>query len=78
MRTRARATLVRFAQPLAAQGPIHDFIEDRGEGVHSLTLVTSNLESVPFVKATQGNTFIPPEKLAGVRVVIERARSGGR
>ena len=46
--------------------------------MHSLTLVTSDLESVPFVKATQGNTFIPPEKLAGVRVVIERARSAGR
>lgn len=69
---------VRFAQPLAAQGPIHDFIEDRGEGVYSLTLVTSDLDSVPFVRATRGNTFIPPEKLAGVRVMVERARSSGR
>ena len=69
---------VKFAQPLASQGPIFDYIENRGEGVYSITLISSNLEEVPFVKATRGNTFIPPERLAGVRVVLERARRGGR
>ena len=69
---------VKFAQPLAAQGPIHDYIEDRGEGVYSITLVSTSLDDVPFVRATRGNTFVPPERLAGVRVVLERSRSGGR
>ncbi len=72
------SAVMRFAEALGSQGPIHDFIENRGESVYSLTLVASNLESVPFVKATQGRTVIPPEQFMGVRVVLERGKSGGR
>ncbi len=78
IRDSGERAVMRFAEPLGSQGPIHDFIENRGEGIYSLTLITSNPESVPFVKANRGSTVIPPEQLMGVRVGIERARSGGR
>ena len=64
--------VVRFAEPLGPQGAIADFIEDRGEGVYSLTLVTSSLESVPYYKATQGSAVIPPEQLVGLRVALQK------
>lgn len=57
--------VIELVEPMSDESPIHRFLEKRGEGLHHLAFLVSDIESALAEMKKKGVELVDPEPVAG-------------